>query len=168
MSQFSPAFSYLMQFEDPDYTFAETADNYGQVIAGVNSVAWPADFAIIAASPDRASAVFNFYLSKFWNPMMAGGLESQDIANRYVDCGVNCGAGTSIRLLQQAVNALHAATIEEDGLIGYLTLGAVNRCDLDAILAAFRQERAAYYQRLVAAAPGKQPYLAGWLRRAQN
>jgi lysozyme family protein len=170
MAQFLPAFQYLMQFEDPEQTFAETADNRGQVISGVNSLAWPQDFAIIAALPqsERAPAVSNFYLSKFWNPMLAGGIDSQDVANRYVDCGVNCGARPATEMLQKAVNALHAATVAEDGVIGPLTLEAVNATDPDAILAAFRSQRAAYYEAIVAANPADQPYLNGWLRRAQN
>lgn len=171
MSQFPEALAYLLKFEDSRLTYATTSDNRGQVIAGVNSAAFPQQFAFINSLPidQRAQAVAGFYLSEFWKPLHLGGIESQDVANRVLDAAVNMGPGTAVKLLQSAVNRLftsQAQSIAEDGRMGPLTLGAVNSRDADEVLAAFRAERSDYYRDLVAKNPDSAPYLKGWLARA--
>ena len=93
MAQFSDALNFTLNFEDRNRTYSENIDNNGgRVIAGINSKSFPQDEAAIAALPQsqRAAAVSFFYYSKFWTPLQAGGLESQDVANRYFDCSVDC------------------------------------------------------------------------------
>src|SRR5208283_4911306 len=110
MAQYPPALEYILQFEDPKHAYANIPDNKGNVIAGVNSLAFPADFAAIAALPQnqRARAVAQFYQSNFWNPLRLGGLNSQDVANRVLDEAVNTGLREAAVALQEAINTLQA------------------------------------------------------------
>lgn len=175
MAQFSPALDFLLDSEDRGRTYAEVIDNNGgKVIAGVNSKSFPVEEAAIAAlsTTERAAAVSQFYYSKFWTPMQCGGIVDQDLANRVLDCGVNDGPGTGVKLLQQAVNALHPGSLVVDGHLGPKSLAAVNECDPEAILAAYRQQRLLRYQEVVKANPADAVYLGtadnpgGWWKRA--
>ena len=171
VAQFPDALQYTLNFEDRNRTYAENIDNNGgRVIAGINSKSFPQDEAAIAAlaQSQRAAAVSQFYNSKFWTPLQAGGLESQDVANRYFDCSVDCWLPEAVRMLQNAVNALHAGTVTVDGTIGPLTLTAANNADPEALLAAYRVQRVAYYEAIAAENPADVPDLAGWLVRARS
>lgn len=146
-----------------------TDNNGGQVIAGINSKAFPHDFASIIAIPQeaRGAAIQMFYLSRFWTPMKLGGLESQDLANQVFDQAVNSGSVKAIKLLQRACNALRQ-NVEVDGAIGPMTLAAANAPDPDSIVAAYRIERQTFYRTLAEINPADQPYLEGWIKRTEG
>ena len=167
MAQFEDALAYLLTKEDytPPRYEPVTDNNGGTVIAGINSKSFPDDVATILDCANRAEAVKGFYLRVFWKPMLLGGIESQDVANRVLDMGVNAGMGRGIRLLQQAINAL-GHNIAEDGVIGPVTIGTANTCDPDSLLASYRAQRVAYYNAIAAKNPDNLKYLAGWLKRA--
>jgi lysozyme family protein len=136
-------------------------------ISGINSGAWPADFATIAALPQasRAPAVEAFYQAHFWNNWFAQ-LTSDDLAKRVFDFAVNGGSGSAVKTLQQAVNAL-GGTLTVDGGWGPNTLAAVNAADQQALVQAFIAARVAHYQAIAAANPADAQYLNSWLARAQ-
>ena len=171
MSQYAPALQYLLNFEDPDRTYLESMDNNGgKVIAGINARSFPQAEGEIAALPQaqRAAAVAGFYLKTFWNPLKCGALDAQDVADRVLDMGVDGGMYEAQLLLQRAINAIHPGTLVVDGDIGPATLEAANGTDPEALLAAYRTERVAFYEQLVAQDPQRyNRYKAGWIRRAQ-
>ena len=139
-------------------------------ISGVNSGAWPAEFAVIAALPQaqREPLVQQFYQNHFWNNWYAQ-LNSDDLCMRVFDFAVNGGSGSSVRCLQEAVNSLLAAgatQLKEDGGWGPMTLNAANAADPAALVSAFQARRVAYYQSIVAANPNKAIYLSEWTNRA--
>jgi lysozyme family protein len=136
-------------------------------ITGINSGAWPQDFAAIAALPQdqRMSAVHDFYQAHFWNNWYDQ-LATDDVAKRVFDFAVNGGSGTSVKTLQRAINAV-GGSVATDGGWGPSTVGAANATDQAALTQAFIAQRAAHYQAIVAANPADQKYLNGWLARAQ-
>jgi len=73
MDNFQICLMWTMQWEDPRLAYAVTSDNKGQVLSGINSVKWPADFARIAALPQalRPAAVAAFYRRCFYNQWLA-------------------------------------------------------------------------------------------------
>lgn len=175
MADFTVAFQWAMQFEDPSMACAQVPDAApagveGQcyAISGINSGAWPEQFASIAELPqaNRSDAVASFYQAKFWNTWLAQ-LASDDLAKRVFDFGVNAGAGTSVKTLQQAVNAL-GGKLTTDGGWGPVTLAAVNAVDAAALVEAFIRARVAHYEAIAAANPADAVYLKGWLKRAQS
>ena len=75
------------------------------------------------------------------------------------------GAGTAIRLLQTAANALGGA-LTVDGGWGTLTLSAATSANPAALIAAFIEARENYYRAIVQRNPADQKYLQEWLARA--
>ena len=88
-------------------------------------------------------------------------------AKRVFDFGVNAGAGTAVKTLQQALNAL-GGTLTADGGWGPVTLAAANSADPAALVQAFIRARVAHYEAIAAANPADAAYLKGWLKRAQS
>lgn len=177
MSQYLEALNYLLDSEDPSRSYkaapdACPADCTGPcaAIAGINSGAWPAEYAKIADQPQekRGPLVALFYQSKFWTPLLIGGIESQDVANRVLDAVVNMGPSSAIRLLQEAVNLASVTQVKVDGLMGPSTLAAVNSINPEKLVAQFNDLRRKHYVEIADADPSKGQYLKGWLARAQK
>lgn len=174
MSQYPPAFNYVMDWEDPERQFAETPDDCPDgceppcmAISGINSGAWPKQYEIIAgaSAADRPALVFSFYKANFWDRMMIGGLIDQDVTDRVMDQGVNGGTTSAVRILQRAANSL-GAELTVDGVLGSLTREAVNELNPESMLAAYRAGRKAHYEKIVKRNPSLAIYLDGWLKRA--
>jgi type VI secretion system secreted protein VgrG len=71
--------------------------------------------------------------------------------------------------LQQAVNSFTLSNpLVVDGEWGPKTVAATNACNPLTLVAAFQQQRVAYYQAIVAANPSKAKFLAAWIARAQK
>lgn len=136
-------------------------------ISGINSGAFPTQFAVIAAVPQaqRGPAVEQFYRAEFFNKYEAQ--LSDPVAERVLDAMVNSGASTGVRLLQQAVNAT-GGDLAVDGAWGPLTVAAANACSQAELVAAFQVRRAALYRDIVAAHPQDSVYEANWLARAEE
>lgn len=167
MSQYQPALSYTLNFEDPKREYSWVPDVGGFAIAGINSAHWPEDYKRIAAAPqyDRANLIYDFYQKNFWNPMRIGGLLSQNLANRVFDEGVNASALVSIHLLQKSI-ILCGVHVVEDGVFGPVTMEAANGLDSERLLAAFRNQRLQFYKKIVDNNQDDLKYFAGWEKRA--
>ncbi len=175
MADFTVAFQWAMQFEDPMRACAQVPDAAPAgvagpcyAISGINSGAWPEQFAAIAALPQgqRAAAVEAFYLAEFWNGWLAQ-LASDDVAKRVFDFGVNAGSGTAVKTLQQALNTL-GGSLAVDGGWGPVTLTAANSTDPAALVGAFIAARVAHYRAIASANPADAVNLNGWLARARS
>lgn len=189
MSDFASAFEFTMASEDPRKVISVVSDpiriddddtpeiaeakTNAKAIGGCNNYYWPDEFREIAAAPpeERRQKLASFYLAKYWTPARLGDLASQPLANRVYDMGVNGGMTTAVRLMQEAVNEL-GNTIGVDGHIGPVTLAAVNACEEDAILCAFKERRIARYNAIFARIknPTEQDRrnLQAWLARAER
>lgn len=169
MAQFAPALDFLLDNEDSRRQYAVVPDAGGYAIAGINSNSWTSDYAAIAAMPQasRGPAVAAFYQTKFWNPLNAGGIDDQDVANRLLDESVNAGLREGVVLLQRAANAC-GGTLTVDGSIGPMTLEAVNGIDPEKLLAAYRAARVNLYTAILQAHPDDAVYAAQWMARAKQ
>jgi lysozyme family protein len=177
MANWNISHNWMMDNEDPQRACAQVSDaNPGGVagpcfaISGINSGAWPAEFAAIAAADhaSREPLVQRFYQDHFWNYWLAQ-LNSDELCKRVFDFAVNGGSSTSVRCLQQAVNSFTLNNpLVVDGEWGPKTVAATNACNPLTLVAAFQQQRVAYYQAIVADNPSKAKYLAAWIARAQK
>ena len=139
------------------------------VISGINSAAFPEDFARITDLPmeQRPTAVEAFYRKYFWNEWLPS-LTSTEVKKRVMDSCFNQGEGTGVRILQEAVNETQKSLIETDGHWGPITLSAANACEPGALVAAFCAAREAVYEKLAQANPGLRACLPGWMARARK
>ena len=163
MSQFVLALSYTLNWEDPKREYLPVPDVGGFAIAGINSHYWPREFEEIKAAStivQKQNLVFKFYQINFWNPMKLGGLDSQDLANRVFDEGVNASTHIAIKLLQRSLHVL------EDGTMGPDTLQAANIQDPDKVLALYRTTRLNYYRRVVDVNSDDSRFFGEWEKRA--
>ncbi len=140
--------------------FEVTPDNIGQVLAGINSTKWPADFARIAALPvaERPTACSIFYEANFWNNWL-NQVVSNRIAAMMLDSGVNQGSGWAVKFAQTAAGLAESAV---DGHFGPITLAAINSAPVANLVPAFIAARKARYEEIGG------PSLPGWLVRAKK
>lgn len=58
--------------------------------------------------------------------------------------------------------------VDADGVLGKVTLGAINAKDPKTLFNELHDVRAAYYRAIVAKRPTNQKFLKGWLRRLDS
>jgi len=171
VADFSTCFNWMIQNEDPTLACAIVPDipPGAHAISGINSAAYPADYAAIAALPQdqRPAAVTDFYQNNFWNKWIQA-LTSNEVAMRVLDAAVNMGPGTAVKILQTAINAIYCPphTIPVDGGWGPVTITAANGLEEAEFVEAFKNAREQHYRDIVAAKPEDAPYLPAWLARA--
>jgi lysozyme family protein len=123
-------------------------------------LAFPGD--VKDLTQDQAEAI---YRANYWR---WDGLTDAALAIKLFDIGVNCGTGTSVKLLQRALNALLPTPIDVDGQLGPATLGAANAQSPAALMGALCQVQKDYYQAIVARNSSQAVFLKGWLARAAH
>ena len=102
-------------------------------------------------SRERAKAI---YKAAFWDRAKADQYHAA-IGFQLFDAAVNHGIGNAIRMLQRAVG------VADDGVIGAVTLAAINQMDVSDVLVLFNAERLAFYANLSTFAT----FGRGWTRR---
>lgn len=117
------------------------------------------------------------YRVHWWDKYGYGRIVSQSIATKVLDLAVNMGARQAHRIVQRAL-ASCGKQVKDDGILGPVTLGAVNGVGYTMLLAAIRSEAAGFYRGLVMRnaalrkhgikAPDFSVFLKGWLRRAYS
>lgn len=154
MASFEVAFNWMMDNEDASRAYKTVPDTGGMAISGINSAAYPSDFARINAIQQglRGQAVAAFYQQNFWNQWYAQ-IESDDVAKRVFDAAVNMGPGTACKIIQEAAGAV------PDGAWGPNTVAAINRCGPAALVTAFKQDRLNHYVAIVSTNPADALYL---------
>lgn len=105
------------------------------------------------------------YYEQFWRKQRCDMMSNKDLAFKVFDMSVNMGLTQAARLLQRAVNATGLANLNVDGLIGFVTITAIEKCEPDWLLILLRIEAIDFYRNLVKTKPEYQKFLKGWLRR---
>ena len=100
---------------------------------------------------DRAKVIYKI---AFWDRAKCSQYDSA-IGYQLFDAAVNHGIGNGIRLLQRAVG------VADDGVIGKLTLAAIQLKSLDDVLVLFNAERLEFYAKLSTLPK----FGRGWIRR---
>lgn len=126
------------------------ADPGGETKYGISRRAYPMED-IRNMTLERAKAL---YLRDYWGPV---GCESAPDGIKFdlFDCAVNSGPTTAIRLLQGA------AGVTQDGVVGPMTLKAINAMPAAQIVARFNGWRLAF----MANTPQWETFSRGWARR---
>lgn len=164
MALFSTALAWTLDnWEDPthEYKIEPDAPPGAFAIAGVNSVENAVAYHLIAAAEqdERAPLVSHFYQNAFWNQWLEQ-LTSDELAKRVFDAAVNMGSFAAVQCLQRALR------LSADGLWGPITLDAANSAMPSYAVLSFKQERASYYDSIVAAKPQDEKYRDNWRKRA--
>ncbi|EHU1483072.1 glycoside hydrolase family 108 protein [Acinetobacter baumannii] len=97
------------------------------------------------------------YRKAYWERAKCAQYNSA-IGFQMFDAAVNHGIGNAIRMLQRAVG------VADDGVVGDITLGAINKKSLDDVLVLFNAERLEFYAKLKTFPE----FGRGWTRRVAS
>jgi lysozyme family protein len=107
------------------------------------------------------------YYRDFWEPHLYSEFTSTELAEKVFDLAVNVGSSKAHLLLQRALRAVGNA-VKEDGVLGKITLAAINSSNPNELLAALRSEAAGYYRNIVTKNSSQNKFINGWLKRAYS
>lgn len=94
----------------------------------------------------------------YWDRWKADQIKSQPVANILVDWVWGSGVH-GIKIPQRLLG------LKDDGIVGPLTLAAVNNADPRKLFDDIKKERKAFLNRIVERDPSQKRYIKGWLNR---
>lgn len=100
--------------------------------------------------------------SGYWDKVGGDRIINQSVANIFADFAINCGYITAIKKVQSLVGE------DTDGVVGTLTLGAINRAPQVLVFNGLKSTREAYYYYLALKDEEQFDNLKGWLNRLKQ
>lgn len=137
------------------------SDHGGETKFGISKRSYP-DLDIKSLTVAEATEI---YRRDWWKKYRYDRINDSDLAAKVFSAAVNMGAATAHKLLQEALKAVDKPVCV-DGIIGPVTIQAINLAPPYALIVAMRVEMAHYYKNLVKADASQKVFLTGWLRRA--
>lgn len=117
----------------------------------------------IPASKITREIAISLYKEHFWIKGNYGEIAGQNVATKIFDLSVNIGVPQANKTIQRAIRATDGEIILDDGILGSISIDAINSCSPDILIVAIRSEAAGFYRLL------KQPkFIKGWLNRAYS
>lgn len=165
MASFLPAFEKMIDNEGGYTLHRIDGDRGGLTYAGIarnfypDWPGWPlvtSDTALQAIIPH----VQAFYKQQFWERIRGDFIYAQDIAESIFDFAVNAGVSTAIKLAQEVVG------VSTDGIIGSITLKAMNNIEVNVFVREYALKKMARYANIVNNNPSQGKFLLGWINRA--
>lgn len=132
---------------DPNDAGGET--NWGITIYTARANGYAGSMAKMSREEAR-----EIYFKAFWKRYKCDAF-SPELAFQFFDACVNHGSGNASRMLQRAVSVV------DDGVIGNITLAAIQRYSVADVLARFNAERIDFYTKL----KNFNHFGKGWVRR---
>jgi lysozyme family protein len=159
--KFIKAFEYLMYHEGGYVN--DPKDAGGETKYGISKRSYP-NLNIKDLTRDQAKKI---YFVDFWLKAKSEDINDENIATKFFDLAVHTGIPQAVKLIQRALRATEEQVVE-DGIIGQITLAAINKADQTDLLAALKSESAGYYRLIAQANPSQQKFINGWLNRAYS
>ena len=100
--------------------------------------------------------------SMYWDACRADKIESQSVANAIVDWAWHSGTITASKEVQKVLG------VSADGIIGNITLAAINSQSPLPLFCRIKQARLAYLERICNARPANNKFKRGWLNRINS
>jgi len=151
-----------------------SADRGGETYAGISRKYWPGwrGWGIIdrakplkqgerVANKQLDGLIEVFYYENFWRPIRGADVKSQSVCNFMFDWGVNSGSAAT-RRVQRVVG------VACDGVVGPVTIQAINTCDPVDLLTRLKASRTAFVHAIVRSTPAQAVNLNGWMRRIDS
>ena len=102
--------------------------------------------------------VAEIYRTRYWDKWKAADIKSQKVANIVVDWYINSGV-VGIKKAQTAIGTL------ADGVVGKMTIAAINAANPDDLFVKLCNARVEHYNNIVRRNPSQRKFLKGWLNR---
>lgn len=100
-----------------------------------------------------------FYYDRYWLPLKCDQITNKQLAILFFQIAVNIGLLNAIKYMQMA------AAVYPDGLMGPITLAAINKANPLELELIFRALVAKHYLEIVENHDTQRKFLYGWLRR---
>lgn len=98
----------------------------------------------------------------YWDVCRADDIVSQSVADSIVDWAWNSGTATAVKEVQRILG------VKDDGVIGNITLAAINSWSPPPLFGQIKQARLAYLERICIARPVNRKFIKGWLNRVDS
>ena len=163
MADFKKAIEFVLKHEDAKLSGEITHDSGGTTKFGISHKAHP-NVDVENLSLMEAEEI---YRNDYWSKICGDEIRDDEVAAKLLDMAVNMGSHQAVLLCQRALNvlALHQA-LKEDGVLGVMTVAALNAADPQLFLAVLRSFCEEFYRHIAAVNPEYHRYLHGWLLRA--
>jgi lysozyme family protein len=167
MADFKKYFPTLIKWEGTSFEVvpgdAGGPTKYGVILAEWKAKGWDKDGDKDVDVDDlkliTASDAADIAKTHYWDKLKADRIANQSIAEFIVDFAYNCGVGTAAKKVQEILG------VTKDGVVGPITLKAINEADQQQFFDTLKQKREDYYRAIVANKPSQAKFLRGWLRR---
>jgi lysozyme family protein len=130
------------------------ADPGGETKFGIAKNANP-NVDIEALTLDQAKQI---YFTKYWKAISAENFDSR-LSFCMFDAAVNHGVSAAAKMLQRAVG------VDDDGIIGRITLGAIKKFNSAELCDIILKSREELFYSIVRRKPSQKIFLKGWLNR---
>lgn len=97
----------------------------------------------------------------YWDVVRADEIANQSVANIIVDFVFNSGKSV-IKRIQKIVN------VTPDGIVGKVTLSAINNADQEELFNKVKASRKAFYDEIIERNPSKAKFKRGWYNRLNH
>lgn len=98
----------------------------------------------------------------FWDACRSDEINSQSVANAIVDWAWNSGTTTAAKEIQRVLG------VKADGIIGNITLSAINSQSPLPLFYKIKAARVKYIERICKSRPENQKYYRGWMNRIND
>ena len=100
--------------------------------------------------------------SMYWDACRADKIESQSVANAIVDWAWHSGTITAVKEVQKSLG------VESDGIVGNITLSAINSQSPLPLFGKIQQARIDYIERICNSRPANNKFKNGWFNRINS
>jgi len=162
MADFTQAYERTTLNEGGYVLTNHAGDRGGQTYAGIARKYhpdWSGWAAIDRGETPATSLVRDFYRENFWEPVKGDQINDQRTAETIYDFGVNANYKVAIKLAQIVLG------VAPDGVIGPVTLQALNTMDAELFKARYALAKLARYLEIVKRDPSQRQWLVGWCNR---
>jgi lysozyme family protein len=115
---------------------------------------------ILDSEPILQRQIEVFYYNEFWSKVNGTLIQNENIAFSIFDFAVNTGTNLAIKAMQRVLG------LKEDGVIGVITLNAVNTVNEAEFMALYAITKCKHYISIVDKDATQLKYLKGWIKRA--
>lgn len=171
MASFEIAYQIVADHEGGYQNNPNDSGNYnsiGQLIGTNWGISAPVYESFLGYPPTQAdmqsmtaSTAKAIYKQRFWDVIKGDQINNQQIANILFDGRVNHGS-FGVVLMQRILG------VEDDGVVGPITLNAINSANPQLLFNEYKNARADFYNYLVVQDPTQGVFLNGWLARINS
>lgn len=117
---------------------------------------------------DLDTLVKRLYSNKFYEPLRIEEIKDMNLAAQLFDHSVNAGIKNGVKLLQKSINEAAGTKLKIDGVLGELTMEALENSNQEEVGENYAIGRNQYYKNLVIKNPSQKKFLKGWLNRVTD